>query len=177
MKKLLFLSVILVISLMLASPAAAAKPKTLSETGEGEYNYEVFTSVNGCYYNLNRVRVDFTGVCHWTWTKFEDESVSQSSIINGEASIYDSNSILIEDKIPFYISENFLDTGGTKTERVSDGYYKIKSSFEWHELDEYKYQREIDGRFEQEMRSKRNGKWSWWWKAGKCSDRGQTNNY
>ena len=179
MKKLLFLPVILVISLVLVSPVVAAKPKIPLETDGGEYNYENFTSVNGCYYNLNRVWVDLTGVCHWTWTEFEDGSVSQNSIVNGEASIYDyvdGDLVLIEDKIPFYISENFLDIYGDQIRLdTTNGYYQI--SVGWHELDEYNYQREIDGRFEQEMRSKRNGKWSWWFKAGKCSDRGQTNNY
>jgi len=182
-KRILLIVVTLVISLVLTSSPAAAKPKLDSVTSDGEYNYEAFSTVNGCYYDLSTVWVDFTGVCYWTCTEYEDGSISQSSIINGEADIYqyikdeDNNRILVllEENIPFDVSEEFLDLTGDKTYKTEDGYYTI--TVRWDEMDEYYYHRVIEDRFEEERNLKKNGKWDWWYKAGKCHDRVSSNKF
>ena len=179
MRRILFIIIALIVSLVMTSSPAVAKPKINSITSDGEYIFQDSSILNGCYYNLTSVWVEFTGVCYWICTEYEDGSISQSSVIDGVADIYqyDGSLVLLEENIPFSISEEFLDLTGDKTYKTDAGYYQIMVDVTWIEMDEYYYHREIEKRFAEKYDLKKNGKWSWWYKAGKCHDRASSNKY
>ena len=188
MKKVLFIVIVAVILIALMSSPAVAKQQPPSVTYGDEYEYTQINPlvilIHGCYYGIGgTVYAACYGICSWTCTEFEDDSVRQSSVTNGLADIYslvdldgDGFPDLLEGNVPSNINKDFFDADGTKTVKTAEGYYEIPyESDNWTSLGEYHYHINIEGRFEKEYELRKNGHWSWWSIAGECSnsDRGK----
>lgn len=170
MKRLLVISIAVLILLAMTAPVSAAKPTT--SQGQFSASFDYWQSYSGwgpdCYYG-QPVTVHYLATNHWNWIVSSSGDVRENLVQNGIAEVYDVAGNLIDTR-PFQCVEKFFDAGGDNSVLQGNWYNANAGPSYWFSqtMERYHYLWQINGVYQYECWNK-NGNINWGWRSGTCS--------